>query len=248
MIVVFFVDGVVFGSVFFGAVVVDFVVVGFAVVVIWVTVGGCDVAGGADVAGDAAAEGDAFDGVAVVKGDVVDGEAVCDEPSCGFAVATVVVSFSVVSGVVIGSGAVVTSVFTEAGGICSCTVSDVCGDKAGVSSSTGTADMLPRTSPAGVLAYPKKYPIIKTLKSATERPAIIEALRGFLGLYTSVGGASLPSSVFIRLCRAFFISVAVENLSLGSNAQALRMISAISVLASRGGVSFSPLILFINAV
>ena len=244
---VFFVDGVVFGSVFFGAVVVDFVVVGFVVVVLGVTVGGCDVAGGADVAGDAAVEGDAVDGVVVVKGDVVDGEAVCDEPSCGFAVATVVVSFSVVSGMVIGSGAVVTSVFTEAGGICSCTVSDVCGDKAGVSSSTGTADMLPRTSPAGVLAYPKKYPIIKTLKSATERPAITEALRGFLGLYTS-SGTFPPSLVFIRLRRAFFISVAVENLSLGSNAQALRMISAISGLASRGGVSFSPLIIFINAV
>lgn len=229
---VFFVDGVVIGSVLFGA-----VVVGFVVVVLGVVVAG----------GEVVVKGDVVDGEVVVKGDIVDGEVVCDEPSCGFTVVTVVVSFSVVSGVVVGSGAVVTSAFTEVGEVCSRSVSEVCGDEAGVSSSTDTADMLPRASPAGVLAYPKKYPIIKTLKSAAERPAIIGALRVFLGLYPS-GGTSPPSSVFIRLRKAFFISVAVENLSFGSNAQAFRMISAISGLASRGGVSFSPLILFINAV
>lgn len=258
--VVFFVVGVVFGSVFFCDVVVGFVVVTLGVVVVGgVVLGFVVVTLGVVVVGAVAGfvvvtlgvvVGGVVLGAAVVVGggDVAGVAAVGEELSDGFTADSAVGGcVPAVGGEVTVSGAIVTFTFAEICGVCSCFVSDVCGEVAGVTSEFGTAAMLLRASPAEFLAHPKEYPIIITLKNAAASPAISGALRVFLSL-RSAGGASLPSSDFMSFCRAFFISVAVANLSLGSNAQALRMISAISGLAWRGGVSFSPLILFINAV
>lgn len=220
--VVFFVVGVVFGSVFFCDVVVGFVVVTLGVVVVGgVVLGAAVVVGCGDVAGAAAVGKELSDGFTA------------DSAVSG--------SVPTVGGEVTVSGAIVTFAFAEIGGVRSCSVSEVSCDIRGVTSDFGTAAMLLRASPAAFLAYPKEYPIIITHKNAAARPAISGALRVFLGL-RSADGASLLSSGFMSFCRAFFISDAVANLSLGSNAQALRMISAISGLAWRGGVSFSPLI------
>lgn len=152
--VVFFVVGVVFGSVFFCDVVVGFVVVTLGVVVVGgVVLGFVVVTFGVVVVGGVVL------GAAVVVGcgDVAGVVAVDEELSDGFTADSVVGGcVPAVGGEVVVSGAIVTFAFTEVGGVCSCFVSDVSCDLRGVTSDFGTAAMLLRASPAAFLAYPKE--------------------------------------------------------------------------------------------
>ena len=137
--VVFFVVGVVFGSVFFCDVVVGFVVVTLGVVVVGGVVTGFVVVTLGVVVGGVVL------GAAVVVscGDVAGVAAVDEELSDGFTADSAVGGcVPTVGGEVTISGAIVTFAFTEVGGVCSCFVSEVSCGGAGVTSEFGTAAML----------------------------------------------------------------------------------------------------------